>query len=397
MHRRVFTVLLIATLLIGSVFAGGGKESAASSADDNKLVVAIQTHSMVSDYDDNYLTKYIEDLTGIDIEFYELPPAKADVRTNVSLLAASSDDLPDVLLTDALTPETILSYGESGVFVPLDDYVDNAELLPNFNAIPEEDRSVMLETMTMANGHMYSFVRFEPEIWNYTPYRTFINGAWLDKLGLEVPTTTDELKEVLIAFRDNDPNGNGIQDELGVYGYQGKYGQNTIASIMNAFVYYNDQIFNYGLDLAPDGKTVYAPFTSDGWREGLKYMNDIYNEGVLAPSIFTDADSQFKARLNETDNVVGLVSAGSLSPTGLMQQTIRTSLRWSLFHHSQDRKASATQCTISSGHHRLRSSSMVLIRLSSRSSSSMHSMRLIHQSSLAMVRRMSIGQGILNS
>ena len=136
MHRRVFTVLLIATLLIGSVFAGGGKESAASSADDNKLVVAIQTHSMVSDYDDNYLTKYIEDLTGIDIEFYELPPAKADVRTNVSLLAASSDDLPDVLLTDALTPETILSYGESGVFVPLDDYVDDAELLPNFNAIP---------------------------------------------------------------------------------------------------------------------------------------------------------------------------------------------------------------------------------------------------------------------
>lgn len=313
MHRRVFTVLLIATLLIGSVFAGGGKESAASSADDNKLVVAIQTHSMVSDYDDNYLTKYIEDLTGIDIEFYELPPAKADVRTNVSLLAASSDDLPDVLLTDALTPETILSYGESGVFVPLDDYVDDAELLPNFNAIPEEDRSVMLETMTMANGHMYSFVRFEPEIWNYTPYRTFINGAWLDKLGLEVPTTTDELKEVLIAFRDNDPNGNGIQDELGVYGYQGKYGQNTIASIMNAFVYYNDQIFNYGLDLAPDGETVYAPFTSDGWREGLKYMNDLYNEGVLAPSIFTDADSQFKARLNETDNVVGLVSAGSLS------------------------------------------------------------------------------------
>ena len=367
MHRRVFTVLLIATLLIGSVFAGGGKESAASSADDNKLVVAIQTHSMVSDYDDNYLTKYIEDLTGIDIEFYELPPAKADVRTNVSLLAASSDDLPDVLLTDALTPETILSYGESGVFVPLDDYVDDAELLPNFNAIPEEDRSVMLETMTMANGHMYSFVRFEPEIWNYTPYRTFINGAWLDKLGLEVPTTTDELKEVLIAFRDNDPNGNGIQDELGVYGYQGKYGQNTIASIMNAFVYYNDQIFNYGLDLAPDGETVYAPFTSSSRHVSMRLTTWL--------DLFLQA----------------------LSPTGLMQQTTRTSLRWSLFHHSQDRKASATQCTISSGHHRLHSSSMVLIRLSSRSSSSMHSMRLIHQSSLAMVRRMSIGQEILNS
>lgn len=41
-----------------------------------------------------------------------------------------------------------------------------------------------------------------------------INKVWLDKLGLEVPTTLAELKEVLIAFRDGDPNGNGIQDEI---------------------------------------------------------------------------------------------------------------------------------------------------------------------------------------
>ena len=43
----------------------------------------------------------------------------------------------------------------------------------------------------------------------------FINKAWLDQLGLEVPTTTEELYEVLCAFRDNDMNGNGdTTDEI---------------------------------------------------------------------------------------------------------------------------------------------------------------------------------------
>ena len=42
-------------------------------------------------------------------------------------------------------------------------------------------------------------------------------------------------------------------------------------------------------------------------------MNDLYNEGLLAASIFTDDNSQFKATLNLETPVVGLVSAGSYS------------------------------------------------------------------------------------
>lgn len=55
------------------------------------------------------------------------------------------------------------------------------------------------------------------------------------------------------------------------------------------------------------------PYTTDEWREGLRYMNDLYNEGLLAASIFTDDNSQFKATLNLETPVVGLVSAGSYS------------------------------------------------------------------------------------
>ena len=77
-----------------------------------KLVIALQTNSFVTDYDDNYFTKYLENKLGIDIEFYQLPAANDEVRTKVSLMTASGSNLPDILIvSNALTPETILQYG----------------------------------------------------------------------------------------------------------------------------------------------------------------------------------------------------------------------------------------------------------------------------------------------
>lgn len=280
---------------------------------DNKLLVAIQSSDLVTDYDENYLTNYLEEKLGMEIEFYLLPPGTDELRTKVSLMATSGEDLPDVLLvSNALSPEMILQYGSSGVFLNLNEYLADASITPNYNAIPEQDKKIMELAQTMADGNMYSLSSFQPEMWNFTPNRTFINKAWLDKLGLEVPKTTEELKEVLIAFRDKDPNGNGLKDEIGVYGYQGGwYGENVLATLMNSFVFWNRGGQNGGLSLAEDGSTVIAPFVTEGWKKGLLYMNDLYNEGLLAPAVFTDDGTQFKATLNEENNVVGFVSMGS--------------------------------------------------------------------------------------
>lgn len=284
------------------------------SQEDNKLVIAIQANSFITDYDDNYLTHYLEDKLGIDIEFVLLPTAADEVATKVSLMTASGDDLPDVLMVDnALSAESILQYGSNGVFLPLNEYMADETLMPNYNSIPEEDKTIMEAAQLMADGNMYSFSKYEPSTWNMTPNRLFINRTWLDKLGLSMPTTTDELKEVLIAFRDQDPNGNGIQDEIGVYGMQaGGYGQDVTASLMNSFIFWNGGTTNGGLSLNENGTQVIAPFTTEEWKTGLAYMNDLYKEGLLSPAIFTDDDTQFKATLNNDINIVGFVSMGSL-------------------------------------------------------------------------------------
>lgn len=47
----------------------------------------------------------------------------------------------------------------------------------------------------------------------------FINKAWLDRLGMEMPTTVDEWYEVLKAFKEQGANGNGDpNDEIPLTG-----------------------------------------------------------------------------------------------------------------------------------------------------------------------------------
>lgn len=293
--------------------AAGGTATSAGDAQDNTVVLAIQQNSFITDYKDNYMTKLLEEQLGINIEFYMLPADNDECRTKLSLMATSSEGLPDVIFVDGvLSNEAILQYGQNGFFLPLNEYAEDASLMPNFNSIPAGDREEILQSMAQADGNMYSFPKFKPEYWTLAAHRTYINKAWLDELDLDVPTTTEELKTVLTAFRDQDPNGNGVQDEMGVYGWApGTYGENVTAVLMNAFTFWNANVQNGGLALA-DGK-VYAPYTTDAWREGLRYMNDLYNEGLLAASIFTDDNTQFKATLNTETPIVGFVSAGSYS------------------------------------------------------------------------------------
>lgn len=285
--------------------------SGSTSGEKEKLVIALQTNSFITDYDDNYYTNLLEDELGIELEFYLLPSDTTELRTKVSLMVASKDDMPDIFCVDnSLTAETILDYGSKGAFIPLNDYLEDASKSPNFNAIPDEDKANILRDTTSADGNIYALPKYEPETWNLTPYRMFLNTKWLENLGLEMPETTDDLYEVLKAFVNDDPNGNGIKDEIGIYGYsEGGYGQNTINALMNSFVFYNG-----GLALDDSGEDVIAPFTTDGWKKGLEYLNKLYAEGLLAATIFTDDDTQFKATLNnESANIVGLVSAGSTS------------------------------------------------------------------------------------
>lgn len=303
-RRQIAAAMALGMMLTAVPFTTG-------SAEETKvLTIALPQNANVENYDTNYLTQLLEKECNVDIQFMLLPTSLEDAKSKLALMASSGEKLPDVVCMQ-LTNLEVAEYGSKGVFQALNDYIGDASKTPNFNAIDEETRNAIVQAITSPDGNIYTLADYSPEDYNLTPYRCWINKTWLDNLGLETPTTTDELKAVLEAFATQDPNGNGIQDEIPLTGATSAvWGGFTPYYLMNSFIFYNANMANNGLALDADGKTVIAPFTTDEWKQGLEYMNSLSEEGLLDPSMFTMDSTQFTAMLDQNPNTVGCVCAG---------------------------------------------------------------------------------------
>lgn len=307
--RKISAFMTVGILMASTTLCacGGSKKAATKSTHSEKtLTIGLQSSSFVTDYKNNYLTKYLEKKLGAKLKFYMLPANGDEIKTKVSLMVTNGEDMPDVFIFEnVLSPETILDYGTKGAFISLNDYIKDKKQSPNFNRMEKVDKDKILEGITSANGNIYSLPKYTPMAWNTTRCRMYLNKAWLDKLGLQVPKTTEELHTVLKAFHEKDPNGNGQQDEIGLYG-----GSTPIA-IMNSFIFTNG-VSNGGLTLDESGKVI-APYTTDQWKAGLTYMHKLYTEGLLDSTVFTPDENQIKATLNADTNVTGFMTTESTS------------------------------------------------------------------------------------
>lgn len=70
----------------------GASGSENSSDGKEKLVIALQTYSFITDYEDNYLTKMLEEKLGIDIEFYLLSADSSEATTQLSLMVSAGEE-----------------------------------------------------------------------------------------------------------------------------------------------------------------------------------------------------------------------------------------------------------------------------------------------------------------
>jgi len=297
--------------IAGMIMVSGCSKKEAS--DVPTITVGISQMPIVTTYRPNYQTEYLEKMNNVKLDFVVLPYDRSESRTKISLMA-SSGDLPEVLMDCGLASgwDMVYEWGQMGLLLPIEKYFNDPKLMPNFNKIPADERKKVISGLTLADGHIYGFPRYEALTFNMTPYRMYINKAWLDKLGLQMPTTTDELLKVLIAFRDGDPNGNGKKDEIGVWGtvpYAG-YGEDIIAALINSFIYFNKW---HLLSVDAEGKNVIAPFTQPAFRDAVRYLNTLYKNGVLDAGTFTADTQTFRSVLNTTPPIVGLTSMGGIA------------------------------------------------------------------------------------
>jgi putative aldouronate transport system substrate-binding protein len=127
---------------------------------------------------------------------------------------------------------------------------------------------------------------------------------------------------MLIAFKTKDPNGNGKADEIPLSGVVSWHG--SLADyLMNPFVYYQTVSSPSGYYL--DNGVIKAPFVEDGWKEGLKYLNKLYAEGLIDPQAFTNTEDQAKALGENPVPILGAMPAGH---EGIFDEVGGNSGRW---------------------------------------------------------------------
>ena len=218
----------------------------------------------------------------------------------------ASGDYPDAFI-GALGGDDndVITYGSEGIYIPLNDLIE--QYCPNFNRRVSEGYPDLMKMITCADGNIYGMpaVLYNPDIYN----NTFINQKWLDAVGAEVPTTTEEFEEVLRLFKENDPNGNGEADEIPMTFIFSDWGASDHGPYFGAF----------GYPLSPDyimidNKEVKYLSAEESFKEGAEWLGSLYAEGLVDRDVFTQDDSSLAAKVSQ--GTVGVFSSWDKTPAG---------------------------------------------------------------------------------
>ncbi|WP_152391930.1 extracellular solute-binding protein [Paenibacillus guangzhouensis] len=285
----IFTVVLsgCASKNIDNASSGqtGNAGSEGSGKPVNISVFSVQESGI--DIPTNKFTQFVSEKFNIKFNWQINPSDGAKEKRQISL---ASGDYPDAyMLThyiDQFSQADLLKYGKQGVLLPLNDLIDKYG--PNIKAAME-NYPAMKTFNTAPDGNIYGLGAFTECFHCSYPNKMWINTEWLKKLNLEMPKTTEEFKQVLEAFKSEDPNGNGKADEVPLSGSTEDFGVRIIPFLMNAFVYDDDR--NY-LNLVA-GKVQSAAISPE-WKEGLTYIKSLFDAGLIDPGAFTQNAEAFK-------------------------------------------------------------------------------------------------------
>lgn len=274
-----------------------------------QLTLAMGVHPKVEDVDTNQYTLYLEEKTGIDLVFEVLP---FNEKLEKAMLLISSGDMPDTFVGLNFSDVTVLDYGTQGLFLPLNDLIDQYGVEMQMMWNNAEFNDDLEGTMTFADGNIYYVPKYAEHTQNTYSKRIYVYQPWLDQLGLDLPTTTDEYYNMLKAFKDNDMNGNGDpNDEIPLVGY---IGSNLPGTLINAFTYESDNHLRLN-----DGK-VEVSYTSAEYKDAIIWVNKLVNEGLLDPITFTQNQEQLKVLVTQDDMLVGSISQSG--KTGILDRNI---------------------------------------------------------------------------
>ena len=206
-------------------------------------------------------------------------------------LSFNSGEYYDVYIKSGISATEAFQYGSQGILIPLNDLID--QYMPNLKALLDEQD--LWNQITSADGNIYALPQLNGQ--ELAAPAVYINQKWLDNLGMKLPTTQDEFLDVLRAFVKDDPNGDGANDEYGIYCPSGA-------------VEYTLPLFGVAMDYSTysmydNGNAVFVP-TSDVYHDFLAFWAQAYTEKLINQDCFTASWDDLNA-IGATSDTLGTI------------------------------------------------------------------------------------------
>lgn len=311
--KRGMIICMLFVLASAAVFAAGDQEAGATgigagilnTESEYPIVTEPLTLSaVVGRYPDGTLPEekwfwtYMENLTGISMDIQQLTPQNMQEQLN---LMFATGELPDIMLHVGISNADVSRYGGQGYFLPLEDLIEEhaPDIVKAFAEVPLAKAAV-----TSPDGHIYMLPGIFRDRQSFATQRPLMNRWFLENVGLEQPSTLEELHQALRAFKDQDANQNGDPNDEIPFGGAWDQGMDERMPVLTALGFVTS-----GSRLAyREGEVTYMPY-DPLYEEFLKTMNTFWEEGLMDPDLFTQTQSQ--ARAKYSDGTVGLVLDGA--------------------------------------------------------------------------------------
>lgn len=263
--------------------AGGasGGQSQAEDAAPAKLSVLVVTHSLTKNLEEMQWLNEMQEEANVEIEWQQI---SADWDTKKGAMFGSGE-IPDLLICATGSADYVQFNGLFEDWIPwVEQYGENIQVM--FEEHPET--KMMAED---ADGKMYGLPSYNQKWANTWPM--FINQTWLDNLDLEMPTTWDELEQVLIAFKEQDANGNGDpNDEIPM-------DCTPIPDVYSPI----HLLGSMGVPLSEDASSGYfaedgvvkSIYTDERTKELIKFLRNLWSQGLINNEMFTQDYSKYQS------------------------------------------------------------------------------------------------------
>jgi putative aldouronate transport system substrate-binding protein len=228
-------------------------------------------------YKDMFMFQEYEKMTNVKFEYNDVPAEGFDEKKN---LVFGQKELPDIFYKSYISNDNLMKYGSSGALIPLEglikDYAPNIQSL--FDKYPEVEKAI-----TSPDGHIYALSSVIAPLVQRTN-KLWLNTTMLEEVDMDEPKTTDDLYNLLKAFKGKYPDKTpfltaNVQD--------------LINSLSGSWGLY--QQMGYRMNINDD--KVHIWLTDDRYKELLMYLNKLYTEGLIGHKVMDQEFAEYISQM----------------------------------------------------------------------------------------------------